>query len=121
MVVLAHFDHDVVMENTTNPNTGTTTHADGGMHNNAPGMATSTPLVRDPNGLIGGVLTGLARQQGWDVSLVRFVGVILLLTTWGTAVALYLAAWLIIPKANNGFHANPAMVNAPSPQDVVAA
>ena len=74
--------HDGVMEHTATP-------------------TINTPLVRDPNSVLGGVLAGLARQQGWDVSLVRLTYVAFFLMTFGTAIFMYLLAWVIVPEAND--------------------
>ena len=81
MVERAVFQQDEVMENTYN-------------------NPTHTSLVRDPNGVLGGVLSGVARQQGWDVSLVRLTYIAFFLMTFGTALFLYLLAWVIVPEAN---------------------
>ena len=94
MVEHAFVHHDVVMEN------------------NAHHVTSNYPFVRDPNGALGGVLAGLARTQGWDVSLVRLAFVACLLITFGTALVTYLVAWMIIPVANE-LDANPAFVDAP--------
>lgn len=50
--------------------------------------------------MLGGVLSGIARQQGWDVSIVRLAYLACLLMTFGSALFLYLLAWVIVPEAN---------------------
>lgn len=94
MVERQVLDHDVVMDNYTNQ---TSNH---------------TSLVRDPNGALGGVLSGLAHQQGWDVSLVRLTFAAFALMSFGTAVFMYLLAWVVIPEANE-LGSGPAIVDAP--------
>ncbi len=56
-------------------------------------------LVRDPNATFGGVLSGVANRYGWDVALTRLGFIIIGFMTGGTALAGYLFAWLIIPRA----------------------
>ena len=56
-------------------------------------------LVRDPHATFGGVLTGIARRFGWDVSLTRLAYLAAMLLTGGLVVPLYLLAWLVIPRA----------------------
>ena len=58
-----------------------------------------TGLVRDPYATFGGVLSGIAHRYGWDVSLTRlaFLGTVAL--SFGTALFLYIAAWIIVPRA----------------------
>ncbi|MFV0258141.1 MAG: PspC domain-containing protein [Acidimicrobiales bacterium] len=63
-----------------------------------PGYVPTRRLVRDPNGVIGGVASGVAHVYGFDVSLVRLVFVLLAFST-GIGLFAYLAAWLIIPRA----------------------
>jgi signal transduction histidine kinase len=55
------------------------------------------PLRRDPEGrLAGGVASGVAAWRGVSVTAVRVVFVVLALA-WGVGVAVYVAAWLLIP------------------------
>ena len=55
-------------------------------------------LVRDPYSRLGGVASGIAHYYGLDVSLVRILFLLLAFTT-GFGFLLYLAAWLVIPRA----------------------
>lgn len=56
------------------------------------------PLLRNPNTRLGGVASGLAVYLGLDVSLVRLLFVVVtLIGGWGLLA--YLAAWIIVPKA----------------------
>lgn len=55
-------------------------------------------LVRDPYAKLGGVASGLAHHFGLDVSLVRIAFVLFTVFT-GIGLPLYLAAWLIVPRA----------------------
>ncbi|MFV0526146.1 MAG: PspC domain-containing protein [Acidimicrobiales bacterium] len=63
-----------------------------------PAYSPTRRLVRDPNGVLGGVASGVAHVYGFDVSLVRLVFVLLAFST-GIGFLAYLAAWLIIPRA----------------------
>jgi signal transduction histidine kinase len=58
-------------------------------------------LRRDPTQRIaGGVAAGLAAWKGYNVTTVRIVFVLIALVTSGTGVALYVAAWLFLPAAD---------------------
>jgi signal transduction histidine kinase/phage shock protein PspC (stress-responsive transcriptional regulator) len=58
------------------------------------------PLRRDPaDRLAGGVASGVAAWRGINVTTVRIVFVLITLVTGGVGVALYFAAWLLIPAA----------------------
>ncbi|MFV0260659.1 MAG: PspC domain-containing protein [Acidimicrobiales bacterium] len=56
----------------------------------------SRRLVRDPDGMIGGVASGIAQVYGIDVSLVRLAFVLLAFAS-GLGIALYLVGWIVIP------------------------
>ncbi|MFK8024821.1 MAG: PspC domain-containing protein [Ilumatobacter sp.] len=58
-------------------------------------------LVRDPHATFGGVLSGVAHRYGWSVAVVRLGFVALMLASFGLAVLLYLAAWVIVPRATH--------------------
>jgi len=54
-------------------------------------------LTRDTtNRMIGGVCAGIARQYGYDVTVVRIVAILLTLV-WGAGLLLYLALWVVMP------------------------
>ncbi len=56
------------------------------------------PLLRDPNTRLGGVASGVAHYLGMDVTLVRLLFVVFtLMAGWG--IVAYVAAWIIVPKA----------------------
>jgi signal transduction histidine kinase len=56
------------------------------------------PLRRDPEDRIaGGVAAGIAAWRGFNATTVRVVLVVAALVSGGWAVALYVAAWLLIP------------------------
>jgi signal transduction histidine kinase len=58
-------------------------------------------LRRDPaQRIAGGVAAGLAAWKGYNVTTVRIVFVLIALVTSGTGVALYVAAWLFLPAAD---------------------
>jgi signal transduction histidine kinase len=58
-------------------------------------------LRRDPaQRIAGGVAAGLAAWKGYNVTTVRIVFVLVALVTSGTGVALYVAAWLFLPAAD---------------------
>lgn len=58
-----------------------------------------TGLVRDPYSRLGGLASGIAHRYGWDPTLVRLVFVVALLASFGTALIVYLIAWLVVPRA----------------------
>lgn len=60
-----------------------------------------TGWVRPEDRWIGGVCAELARKSGWDVSLIRGLVVIATLVFW-FPLALYGAAWFLLPDARNG-------------------
>lgn len=49
--------------------------------------------------VVGGVCSGIALRQGWPVSLVRLAS-LLVITATGVGLALYILAWLIVPKSD---------------------
>jgi phage shock protein PspC (stress-responsive transcriptional regulator) len=53
-------------------------------------------------GIIGGVAAGLAWRLGWNVGVVRLVWVLLALLGFGSAIVVYVAAWLVMPDARTG-------------------
>ncbi|MEZ5407764.1 MAG: PspC domain-containing protein [Acidimicrobiales bacterium] len=86
---------------TSNPDTTTTNPvppAAGHLPPPPPAPAGPRPLLRDPNTRLGGVASGVAHYLGLDVSLVRLLFVVFtLMAGWGALA--YLAAWIILPKA----------------------
>jgi len=64
-----------------------------------PAPAGPRPLLRDPNTRLGGVASGVAHYFGLDVALVRLLFVVFtLMAGWG--ILAYVAAWIIVPKAD---------------------
>jgi phage shock protein C len=68
-----------------------------------PGTFTSQPAARQlrrsrDDKMLAGVAGGIARYLNADVTLVRVVIIAALVLLTGTGVALYLAAWLLIPE-----------------------
>jgi phage shock protein C len=60
-------------------------------------MSTPNPLRRRAHGrVLGGVCGAIADQTGLDVGLVRVLTVLVALMS-GVGIALYLAAWVLIP------------------------
>jgi signal transduction histidine kinase len=58
------------------------------------------PLRRDPaDRLAGGVAAGVAEWRGFRVTTVRIAFVLITLVSSGIGVAIYVAAWLLIPAA----------------------
>ncbi|MDA1004077.1 MAG: PspC domain-containing protein, partial [Chloroflexi bacterium] len=56
-------------------------------------------LTRDlDEAMLGGVLAGAARHWDLDVTLLRLIAVIAVLPTGGFVIALYLVAWMIVPR-----------------------
>lgn len=55
-------------------------------------------LARDrENGWIGGVCAGIARYFNIDAAFVRVAVVVLCIFAWKIGLAIYLAAWLLLP------------------------
>lgn len=80
----------------------------------APAPAGPRPLLRDPNTRLGGVASGVAHYLGMDVTLVRLLFVVFtLMAGWG--IVAYLAAWIIVPKAETW---PPVWPPAPPPPPV---
>jgi phage shock protein PspC (stress-responsive transcriptional regulator) len=48
--------------------------------------------------LLAGVCSGLSRQFGWDVNIIRLLLAIITILTSGTAAVFYGLAWLLIPE-----------------------
>lgn len=61
------------------------------------------PLVRVEEGaMIAGVLAGLARWLGWDVTLVRIAFVLCSILSAGfPGIVVYLVMWLLMPKSTS--------------------
>jgi len=70
-------------------------------------------LVRDPYAALGGIASGVAHRYGWSVALVRLSFVAVFLASCGFATLLYLAAWIIVPRARFW---PPAVVGGPGEQ-----
>jgi phage shock protein C len=51
--------------------------------------------------MLAGVCSGIALHYGWDVALVRVLMVVIACLTSGAATLFYLAAWILIPEAQN--------------------
>lgn len=61
--------------------------------------ASGRPLMRPRVGRqVAGVCIALARQNGWDISIVRIVAVLGLIFSSGLVGIAYLAAWIGIPE-----------------------
>ena len=59
----------------------------------------SRPFVRSSDSkMLGGVCGGIAEYFGADANLVRLPTVIAAFVTGGTAILVYLAAWMIMPQ-----------------------
>jgi signal transduction histidine kinase len=62
--------------------------------------AAEGPPRRDPEGrLLGGVAAGFARWRGWNPTTIRLAFALLTVLTSGIGIAIYVAAWLLIPAA----------------------
>jgi len=66
-----------------------------------PQVAAASRLTRDPYATLGGVLSGIAHNYGWDVALTRLAFIVILFLTGGTALIAYLLAWVLIPRASH--------------------
>ena len=68
-----------------------------------PGPPARRRLVRSSHDrLWAGVAGGVAEYFDLDPSLVRLLFVLAAIVTWGAAVALYIAAWIILPRDDRG-------------------
>lgn len=55
-------------------------------------------ITRDPErAVVGGVCAGVASRYDYDLTVVRIVTVLIALVSGGVAVAIYLAAWILMP------------------------
>lgn len=78
--------------------TASTTADDNRHDDNRAGYRPGRGLTRSTDDrMLAGVAGGLARYLNVDVTLVRVVIAALTLVTSGSAVALYAAAWLLVP------------------------
>jgi len=56
-------------------------------------------LTRDlQHSMLGGVCAGFAARYDFDVTLVRVVAVLLTVASGGAAIAVYIAAWIVMPR-----------------------
>jgi phage shock protein PspC (stress-responsive transcriptional regulator) len=65
---------------------------------------TAKKYYRDSeNGILGGVIAGLAAYTGWDVTLLRILAVALAIIPvgWGWLVVVYLVVWICAPEAKS--------------------
>ena len=66
-------------------------------------------LQRDvQHAMLGGVCAGFARQYDFDVMLTRVVAVLCAVATGGVFIALYLVAWIIMPREDTPASAGAA-------------
>jgi phage shock protein C len=49
--------------------------------------------------MVAGVCSGLADHLGVDVTLVRLAAVVALVLSFGAALVVYVAAWILMPEA----------------------
>lgn len=58
-------------------------------------------LYRNPdNKMLGGVASGLAAYLGWDVTLVRFLLIVIMVCGYGIMIPIYIVCWIVIPEAH---------------------
>lgn len=69
----------------------------------------ATGLVRPDEGWFGGVFAGLSAKVGWDVALVRGLGVVAFIIFFSPAALLYGLAWVLIPNRSGEIHAEQAV------------
>jgi phage shock protein C len=61
--------------------------------------------------ILAGVCSSLSRQFGMDVNVIRLAWTVVTLFTGGTAVAVYAAAWLLIPEEGKETSIAQNMIN----------
>jgi phage shock protein PspC (stress-responsive transcriptional regulator) len=61
--------------------------------------------------ILAGVCSSLSRQFGVDVHVIRLAWVVVSLFTGGTALAVYAAAWLLIPEEGKETSIAQNMIN----------
>jgi len=78
---------------------------------------TTTRITRDlDEAMLGGVMSGVAARYEWDPTLLRIVAALVTLSTGVVpGVLIYLAAWVIIPRADT-LAAEAAEVTATTPE-----
>lgn len=85
-------------------NTHAGTHGSGFWSSGSSNQTTGTTrrrLYRNPDDkMLGGVISGLAAYLGWDVTLLRFLLLIVLICGVGTLIPVYIICWLIIPETH---------------------
>ena len=75
---------------------------------------TGERLTRDlQHAMIGGVCAGFARRYDFDVTLVRVVMVLATLATAGLGVPVYIAAWIVMPRAGEAPLSSGAPLDSP--------
>ncbi len=81
-------------------------------------------IYRNPNGMLGGVCSGIAERLDFDVALVRLLVVVLTVLTAGAFALVYLAVWLILPikpSQENTVDVDPASFQSDVYEQVVNA
>jgi len=69
------------------------------MTTNSSGLPARKTLHRSDNRMVAGVCSGVAEYFGIDVTLVRVIAAILVLSG-GTGLAIYVIAWLVMPDTS---------------------
>lgn len=69
----------------------------------------STGVHRPDGGWIGGVFSGVSERTGWDVNLLRGLGVVALILFPSPTAMLYGLAWLLVPDRHGEIHAQSAI------------
>ncbi|MCL2869570.1 PspC domain-containing protein [Candidatus Saccharibacteria bacterium] len=70
------------------------------------------------NGILGGVIAGLAAYTGWDVTLLRIIAVLLLIfSTVIPVLLIYIVVWIAAPEANTvseklAMHGEPVNIDS---------
>ncbi|PWD50011.1 hypothetical protein C8046_04295 [Serinibacter arcticus] len=73
-------------------------------------MIRNTGFRRGPSRLLGGVCSGISRQWGWDLTLVRIVVLVLMILpilSW----AVYAVAWILLPWQDGSIPLQKAFSN----------
>lgn len=94
----------------TDGNSGQPMGSSAGSYVNPPTAGSQKPRLERTDGPLGGVAGGIAKYFDVDPTLVR-LGIVIGTLFYGSGVFLYLAAWLIVPRAAQPTPPPPVLPN----------